>query len=123
MATRWQRTLNDDDKCRGGGRDDAGRAGRRRQDGAGRDRGCRYSTAHVVAAAADLVDALTARLPRLRVLATSREPLWVQDELSYRLAPLSVVGQNASLEEIAASPASRLVGAHVGRTHFGNGGR
>jgi len=32
---------------------------------------------HVVAAVADLVDALTARLPRLRVLATSREPLWV----------------------------------------------
>ena len=29
---------------------------------------------HVVAAVADLVDALTARLPRLRVLATSREP-------------------------------------------------
>ena len=47
---------------------------------------------HVVSAVADLVEGLTARLPRLRVLATSREPLWVVDELSYRLAPLSVVG-------------------------------
>jgi len=42
------------------------------------------------------------------VLATSREPLWVEDELSYRLAPLSGVGQGASLEEVAASPAVRL---------------
>ena len=32
---------------------------------------------HVVSAVADLVEGLTARLPRLRVLATSREPLWV----------------------------------------------
>lgn len=32
---------------------------------------------HVVSAVADLVAALTARLPHLRVLATSREPLWV----------------------------------------------
>ena len=48
---------------------------------------------HVVSAVADLVEGLTARLPRLRVLATSREPLWVLDELSYRLAPLAVVGQ------------------------------
>jgi predicted ATPase len=69
---------------------------------------------HVVAAVADLVDALTARLPRLRVLATSREPLWLEDEVSYRLAPLSVVGQEASLEEIAASPAVRLFQERAG---------
>ena len=36
----------------------------------------------------ELVGDLTARLPRLHVLATSREPLWVVDELNYRLAPL-----------------------------------
>ena len=51
---------------------------------------------HVVSAVADLVEDLTARLPRLRVLATSREPLWVTDELSYRLAPLPVVGTDAT---------------------------
>src|SRR5262245_35992442 len=43
---------------------------------------------HVVAAAADLVDGLLGQLPRLHVLATSREPLWVVDEVSYRLARL-----------------------------------
>jgi predicted ATPase len=60
---------------------------------------------HVVSAVADLVEVLTARLPRLRVLATSREPLWALDELSYRLAPLPVVGRDASRAEIDASPA------------------
>ena len=43
---------------------------------------------HVVSAVAELVEELTARLPRLHVLATSREPLWVVDEVNYRLAPL-----------------------------------
>jgi predicted ATPase len=43
---------------------------------------------HVVSAVAELVEDLSARLPRLHVLATSREPLWVVDELNYRLAPL-----------------------------------
>jgi predicted ATPase len=43
---------------------------------------------HVVSAVAELVEDLTARLPRLSVLATSREPLWVVDEVNYRLAPL-----------------------------------
>ena len=69
---------------------------------------------HVVSAVADLVEGLTARLPRLRVLATSREPLWVVDELSYRLAPLSVVGRDASRAEIDASPAVRLFRERAG---------
>ena len=69
---------------------------------------------HVVAAVADLVESLTARLPRLHVLATSREPLWVLDELSYRLAPLAVVGPDASREEIDASPAVRLFRERAG---------
>ena len=69
---------------------------------------------HVVSSVADLVEGLTARLPRLRVLATSREPLWVVDELSYRLAPLSVVGRDASRAEIDASPAVRLFRERAG---------
>ena len=69
---------------------------------------------HVVSAVADLVDGLTARLPRLRVLATSREPLWVVDELSYRLAPLPVVAADASREEIDANPAVRLFRERAG---------
>jgi predicted ATPase len=43
---------------------------------------------HVVSAVAELIEDLTTRLPRLHVLATSREPLWVVDEMNYRLAPL-----------------------------------
>jgi predicted ATPase len=69
---------------------------------------------HVVSSVADLVEGLTARLPRLRVLATSREPLWVVDELSYRLAPLSVVRWDASRAEIDASPAVRLFRERAG---------
>jgi predicted ATPase len=69
---------------------------------------------HVVSSVADLVEGLTARLPRLRVLATSREPLWVVDELSYRLAPLSVVRRDASRAEIDASPAVRLFRERAG---------
>jgi predicted ATPase len=69
---------------------------------------------HVVSAVADLVDGLTARLPRLRVLATSREPLWGLDEVSYRLAPLPVVSPDASRAEIDASPAVRLFRERAG---------
>ena len=69
---------------------------------------------HVVSAVADLVEGLTARLPRLRVLTTSREPLWALDELSYRLEPLAVVGPDASRVEIDASPAVRLFRERAG---------
>ena len=63
---------------------------------------------HVSPAVADLVDELTARLPRLRVLATSREPLWVDGEATVRLGPLEVAGPGATAAEAAASPAVRL---------------
>ncbi|MFJ5830118.1 AfsR/SARP family transcriptional regulator [Streptomyces sp. NPDC093089] len=43
---------------------------------------------HVVAAAADLAEALLARCPGLRVLATSREPLGVPGEVLRPLGPL-----------------------------------
>jgi non-specific serine/threonine protein kinase len=69
---------------------------------------------HLVSAVADLVEALTARLPRLRVLATSREPLWLDGEVTYRLAPLAVVGPDASVEEVAASSAVRLFRERAG---------
>ncbi len=69
---------------------------------------------HVVSAVADLAAALTARLPRLRVLATSREPLWIDGEVTYRLAPLAVVGPDASLEEVAESAAVQLFRERAG---------
>ncbi|HXJ22338.1 MAG TPA: NB-ARC domain-containing protein [Polyangia bacterium] len=69
---------------------------------------------HVVTAVADLVSVLAARLPRLRVLATSREPLWIDGEVTYRLAPLAVVGPGGSLEEVAASSAVQLFRERAG---------
>lgn len=76
---------------------------------------------HVVDAVSDLVDVLTARLPRLHVLATSREPLWVDGEVGFRLEPLVLpsAGMLASLEEIEASPAVQLFRARVGARYAG----
>lgn len=68
---------------------------------------------HVSSAVGDLVDELTARLPRLRVLATSREPLWVDGEATVRLGPLAVAGPGATAAEAAASPAVRLFQARA----------
>ncbi len=77
---------------------------------------------HVVSAVADLVDGLTARLPQLRVLATSREPLWIDGEVTYRLAPLAVVGPDASLEDVLASTAVQLFRERAGeRAHGAQG--
>ncbi len=69
---------------------------------------------HVVSAVAQLVDELTAQLPRLHVLATSREPLWVTDELNHRLAPLTVAGTDAGLAEIDSCAAVRLFRERAG---------
>lgn len=69
---------------------------------------------HVMSAVAQLVEELTARLPRLHVLATSREPLWVMDEQNHRLAPLTVAGTDAGRAEIDACPAVRLFRERAG---------
>ena len=69
---------------------------------------------HRVSAVADVVEDLIARLPRLHVLATSREPLWVVDELSYRLDPLPVAARDATRAELDASPAVRLFRERAG---------
>src|SRR5215216_1628701 len=45
---------------------------------------------HLVRAAAQLVDALLDQCPRLRILATSREPLGVGGEVLWRVPPLSL---------------------------------
>jgi predicted ATPase len=72
---------------------------------------------HVLSAVADLIDALTARLPRLRVLATSREPLWIEGEATFRLAPLSGEPAVQLFRERAGVRASRaLETEHAQRT-------
>ncbi|MGH9086023.1 MAG: ATP-binding protein [Acidimicrobiales bacterium] len=69
---------------------------------------------HVLSAVVDLAEELTARLPRLHVLATSREPLWAMDEVNHRLTPLEVVDRGASRADIEASPAVRLFRERAG---------
>jgi len=47
---------------------------------------------HVVAACAEMAEALVRSCPRLRILATSREPLGVGGEIVWRVPPLSLPG-------------------------------
>jgi predicted ATPase/transcriptional regulator with XRE-family HTH domain len=64
---------------------------------------------HVVAAAGRLADTLLAACPRMHLLATSREPLDIADEVVYRLAPLALPERGATvLAAIAESPSVQL---------------
>jgi non-specific serine/threonine protein kinase len=54
---------------------------------------------HVVAAAAELVDALLRNCPALRVLTTSREPLGIAGETTWRVPSLSLPPPSAAGEE------------------------
>jgi predicted ATPase/DNA-binding winged helix-turn-helix (wHTH) protein len=63
---------------------------------------------HVVAAVAELVDALAPCFPAVTILVTSREPLRITNESIYRVEPLGVVPARASLEHLRACPAVRL---------------
>ncbi|MFD9892171.1 BTAD domain-containing putative transcriptional regulator [Amycolatopsis sp. NPDC059027] len=63
---------------------------------------------HVIDAAARLVDALLTRVPSVRVIATSREPLAITGEVLCPLGPLPVPGEQASVEEAGELGAMRL---------------
>ncbi|MEC3958248.1 BTAD domain-containing putative transcriptional regulator [Nocardia sp. CDC153] len=63
---------------------------------------------HVVAAVARLVDDLLQRLPLLRVLATTREPLGVDGERLYPVRTLDLPEADADFAAATASPAVRL---------------
>ncbi|MPZ29044.1 MAG: AfsR/SARP family transcriptional regulator [Micromonosporaceae bacterium] len=63
---------------------------------------------HLVAAAAQLVDRLLAAGPRLRVLATSREPLGLTGEALAPLSGLPLPPPDAAPEHTRLSPAVRL---------------
>jgi predicted ATPase/class 3 adenylate cyclase len=64
---------------------------------------------HVIDAAAKLCGLLVRDCPRLRILATSREPLGLDGEHVYRVPSLSLPpGEAESVDEIAASDAARL---------------
>lgn len=64
---------------------------------------------HVLAACAELVSALSSACPQLRVLATSRVPLFVAGEATFEVAPLPVPDPDASsASTVAATDAARL---------------
>lgn len=65
---------------------------------------------HLADACAHLVEILLQRSSGLRVLATSREPLRIAPETTYRLSPLAApgLGRPESLEEIAQYPSVQL---------------
>ncbi len=63
---------------------------------------------HLITAAATLADALLTRCPRLRVLATSREPLAITGESVFPLGPLGLPAPHAGALEVAAADAVRL---------------
>lgn len=63
---------------------------------------------HMVAACADFVVGALARCPALKVLATSREPLGVAGEKSWRVPSLAIPDQASAYEVAAASDAVTL---------------
>jgi predicted ATPase/DNA-binding winged helix-turn-helix (wHTH) protein len=63
---------------------------------------------HVVEAVAELADVLAAWYPAITVLVTSREPLRTATELIYRVEPLDVARDDASLDELRQCPAVQL---------------
>ena len=63
---------------------------------------------HLVAACADVADALLAACPRLRVIATSRDLLGVAGETAFRVPSLAFPGERDPLDEPLAYSAIRL---------------
>ncbi|MFI7188991.1 AfsR/SARP family transcriptional regulator [Nocardia nova] len=63
---------------------------------------------HVVEATARLIDDLLQRLPLLRVLTTSREPIGVDGERLYPVRTLALPEADADFRAVTASPAIRL---------------
>jgi predicted ATPase/DNA-binding CsgD family transcriptional regulator len=63
---------------------------------------------HLLEACANLSDALLGSCPRLRILATSREPLGVADEVVWRMPPLAVPQSSSTADELAEFASVRL---------------
>lgn len=63
---------------------------------------------HLVEAAAELAEQLLVRLPQLRVLATSREPLAVNGEALCHLGPLELPAEDPDITDAARSAAVQL---------------
>jgi predicted ATPase/DNA-binding SARP family transcriptional activator len=64
---------------------------------------------HVIEAAAAFAHRVLGECRRLRILATSREPLGITGEALWRVVPLALPSAGAGLAEIESSPAVRLL--------------
>ncbi|EOD65339.1 BTAD domain-containing putative transcriptional regulator [Amycolatopsis vancoresmycina] len=64
---------------------------------------------HVIEAAAEFAHRVLGECPRLRILATSREPLGITGEALWQVAPLVLPAEDADDAEIEAAPAVRLL--------------
>lgn len=64
---------------------------------------------HLIAAAAAVADRLLGECPRLRILATSREPLGITGEALWPVEPLVLPPEQAGVVEAMSSPAVRLL--------------
>ncbi|MFI6908935.1 BTAD domain-containing putative transcriptional regulator [Nonomuraea sp. NPDC050394] len=64
---------------------------------------------HVIEAAATFADRLLGECRRLRILATSREPLGITGEVLWQVEPLALPAKGAEPAEIGSSPAVRLL--------------
>ena len=64
---------------------------------------------HVIGQAAVFADRVLGECRRLRILATSREPLGITGEALWPVEPLAVPGDDAGPDEIGSSPAVRLL--------------
>ncbi|WP_345578199.1 BTAD domain-containing putative transcriptional regulator [Nonomuraea rosea] len=64
---------------------------------------------HVIEPAAALADRLLGECRRLRILATSREPLGITGEVLWQMEPLALPAQGAEPAEIRSAPAVRLL--------------
>src|SRR5499427_8686307 len=69
---------------------------------------------HVIEAAAKFADRVLGECRRLRILATSREPLGITGEALWPVEPLALPEGDASPGEIASSPAVRLLRDRAG---------
>lgn len=63
---------------------------------------------HLVEAVAEIADDVLAHAPKLRILATSREPLRIIGEFGYQLSPLTMPGADSSVEDALQHSAVQL---------------
>ncbi|MFD0415117.1 BTAD domain-containing putative transcriptional regulator [Streptomyces sp. NPDC127108] len=74
---------------------------------------------HVIESAAVFADRLLGECRRLRILATSREPLGITGEALWQVEPLALPDGGAGPDEIASSPAVRLLRDRAGAVRRG----